>query len=230
MRRGSTCCRPPISLAKQSSSTLSSHTRPQPTTYAYRMSSHTNIIPMCSGACAECRGAGRFGSHGSALCSRRHGPCFGRCPSPSTICPTSCVNHCMRVHLYHSPAGPVQWSWHVHPGVRGRLHPARLNLFAIAHDYVMFIWLMQILGIKRIEIIYVESICRVSSLSLSAKLLYYFAGMHLFARGRNQTNICRSHPGSVARTPGKVPSNRVHWAPCVTVVYQLRVTHAQITP
>ncbi|XP_075038425.1 UDP-N-acetylglucosamine transferase subunit ALG14 isoform X3 [Mixophyes fleayi] len=34
--------------------------------------------------------------------------------------------------------------------------------------------LLQILGINKIIIVYVESICRVESLSLSGKLLYYF--------------------------------------------------------
>ena len=31
------------------------------------------------------------------------------------------------------------------------------------------------LGIKLIKIVYIESVCRVTSLSLSAKLLYWFA-------------------------------------------------------
>ncbi|XP_068098689.1 UDP-N-acetylglucosamine transferase subunit ALG14 isoform X2 [Hyperolius riggenbachi] len=35
--------------------------------------------------------------------------------------------------------------------------------------------LLGILGIKKVLIVYVESICRVESLSLSGKLLYYFA-------------------------------------------------------
>lgn len=33
----------------------------------------------------------------------------------------------------------------------------------------------RLLGVKHIKIVYVESVCRVTSLSLSAKLLYWFA-------------------------------------------------------
>ena len=36
-------------------------------------------------------------------------------------------------------------------------------------------YLPRILGVKRIKIVYVESICRVTSLSMSGKLLYWFA-------------------------------------------------------
>lgn len=122
----------------------------------------------------------------------------------------------------------MQWPRHLCSNMSGRivikgkflnsyeiwLYSASLNVI-ITGKYIQHLWIflclsmLQILRLGRVQIVYVESICRVDTLSMSAWMLYYVADQMLVQWPSLQTKFPRT------QYIGKLVWPSVSWLPCV---------------